>query len=186
MLSPKLFGSRSFLTQESNPQSGNWCCWGAGPWPGTPPLRISAPHLCNERLEAAQGPSSSWSRSLRFAGTFTRGGSLLETQRGIPNKATWEGGRAGGQPSSALPSSGWWGGAQGRGGGALRRRAHTLWLSRPCPALHLPSSSGQRGAPAAAAGGLQTVSRQCGGVFGGPGGGPGGGLGGSPQSSSFP
>lgn len=30
-----------------------------------------------------------------------------------------------------------------RGGGALRRRAHTLRLARPCPAVHLPSRSGQ-------------------------------------------
>lgn len=97
------------------------------------------------------------------------GGSLLETQRGIPNKAAWEGGRSGGGPSQP----GRWGGAADHGEGALCGGAltpsgsHALALPGTC--LRAPA---RRGAPAAAAGGLQTVSRQCGGCPGVPGGGP--------------
>lgn len=89
-----------------------------------------------------------------------RGGSL-QTQRGIPNKQR---GREGGQAAALPLSSGGCPPHPPRGGGALRRRAPTLCshaLALPCTCLR---ASARRGAPAAAAGGLQTVSRQCGGV----------------------
>lgn len=67
-------------------------------------------------------------------------------------------------------AAGRWGGAPDHGEGALCGGAltpsgsHALALPGTC--LRAPA---RRGAPAAAAGGLQTVSRQCGGVSRGPG-----------------
>lgn len=73
-----------------------------------------------------------------------------------------------------FPAPGWWGGAQDHGEGALCGGALTPSgshaLAQLCTCLR---ARARRGAPAAAAGGLQTVSRQSGGgVPGVPGGGP--------------
>lgn len=109
------------------------CCGGAGPWSGTPPLWISAPHLRKQRFdpEEAEDPSSARSVLRGCQARSCGEGTCWRFRGGSPQSSM-----AGRGSSCGFSLRGGAGRGQDRGEGALCGSAHPLARTPlPCRAL---------------------------------------------------